>query len=87
MGCTYAERAQLKADAEKQLANERTRAQEAAATNRAGPTNVSGRPAAVANFRSVHEAELAHVAGQIPNAEMVRIRELNRQHPDQMPYI
>lgn len=65
---------ELKADAEQQLANERTKAQEAAATTRGGPTTVAGRPAAARDFQTLRQVDEARVAGQITNADVRRFR-------------
>lgn len=73
---------ELKAEAEKQLANERTKAQEQAATSRTTSTTVAGQPTSVGTYRTLQEVAAAHMAGELTNAQVRYYRSLPRE---QMP--
>lgn len=65
---------EVRAEAEKQLENQRTRDAEATATTRGAPTTINGRPAASRQFQTLREVDAARVAGQITNADVRRFR-------------
>lgn len=59
---------EVRAEAEKQLENQRTRDAEATATTRGGPTTINGRPAATKQYQSRQEIAADHAAGRLDNA-------------------
>ena len=73
---------EVKAEAEKTLKLQQQQSSERTAEANGRPTPVNGRPANIGNYRSLAEVAVAHMNGQLTNAQVRVYRAMPR---DQMP--